>query len=110
MPTKRIQTLRNGTDALCVFLVSATLQGVAFVLFLLSPQRKTVSPLSVGIYVVLCVGILAAVFWSGMIRVYITSVQLGIKQRVLAALCGWIPGLNLWYLTKIIRICNAEVE
>ena len=39
-----------------------------------------------------------------------TSVQLGIKHRVLAALCGWIPLVNLWYLAKIIRICGDEVE
>lgn len=32
------------------------------------------------------------------------------KHRVLAALCGWIPFLNIWYLLKIIRIVSDEVE
>ena len=41
---------------------------------------------------------------------YLTSVQLGLKHRVLAALCGWIPLVNLWYLGKIIRIASDEVE
>lgn len=45
-----------------------------------------------------------------MIRVYLTSVQLGLKHRILAALCGWIPLVNIWYLTKIIRIASDEVE
>ena len=31
-------------------------------------------------------------------------------HRVLAALCGWIPLVNLWYLAKILRICSDEVE
>ena len=52
----------------------------------------------------------AIVFWNGMIRVYLTSVQLGVKHRILAALCGWIPLVNLWYLAKIIHICSDEVE
>ena len=52
----------------------------------------------------------AVVFWNGMIRVYLTSVQLGLKHRVLAAVCGWVPFLNIWYLTKIIRIASDEVE
>ena len=52
----------------------------------------------------------AIVFWNGMIRVYLTSVQLGLKHRVLAALCGWIPILNIWYLRKIIRITADEAE
>lgn len=41
---------------------------------------------------------------------YLTSVQLGLKHRVLAALCGWIPILNIWYLRKIIRITADEAE
>ena len=45
-----------------------------------------------------------------MLRVYVTSVQLGLKHRILGALCGWIPGVNLWYLTKMIRIVSDEVE
>lgn len=49
-------------------------------------------------------------FWNGMVRVYLTSVQLGLKHRVLAALCGWIPFVNIWYLAKIIRITSDEVE
>ena len=53
---------------------------------------------------------LCILFWNGMIRVYITSVQLGMKHRVLGALCGWIPLVNFWYLVKIIRICSSEAE
>lgn len=62
----------------------------------------------------LTIGIVAVVlvleFWAGILRVYLTSVQLGIKHRVLAALCGWILFLNIWYLTKTIRITSDEVE
>ncbi len=66
--------------------------------------------LGITAHVLLMAAVEAAVFWAGMIRVYITSVQLGLKHRVLAALCGWIPFVNIWYLCKIIRVVSDEVE
>lgn len=47
------------------------------------------------------------VFWNGILRVCCTSVQLGIKWRVLGVVCGWIPFLNLFMLSKIIRPASA---
>jgi len=57
-----------------------------------------------------CAGLSALIFWNGIICVYCTSVQMGIKLRVIGALCGMIPILNLIVLTKIIRITAEEVE
>ena len=48
-------------------------------------------------------------FWNGMIRVYLTSVQLGIRWRVIGALCGLIPIVHLYILCKIIQITQNEV-
>lgn len=48
-------------------------------------------------------------FWNGMIRVYLTSVQLGIKWRVIGALCGMIPLVHIYALCRIIRITDQEV-
>lgn len=48
-------------------------------------------------------------FWNGMIRVYLTSVQLGIRWRVIGAVCGLIPLVHLYVLCKIIRITRNEV-
>ena len=50
-----------------------------------------------------------ALFWTGIIMVYVSSLQLGVKTRVLGLICGWIPLVNLTVLMKIIRICRAEV-
>ena len=35
------------------------------------------------------------VFWNGIIRIYITSVQLGMKWRIIGIVCGMIPIVNL---------------
>ena len=52
----------------------------------------------------------AAVFWNGIIRVYLTSFQLGLKWRILGIACGWIPGANLAALWKIISVTSGEVR
>lgn len=117
-PTRRIRTLAEGGELLGLFLVTATvnLGAVLWFLQLLSPwagadsYEEGVGWLVFGAHILLMVVAEAAVFWAGMIRVYCTSVQLGLKHRVLAALCGWIPFLNIWYLLKVIRIVADEVE
>ena len=50
-----------------------------------------------------------ALFWAGIIMVYVSSLQLGVRTRVKGLICGWIPLVNLAVLLKIIRICRAEV-
>lgn len=48
-------------------------------------------------------------FWNGILRVYLTSVQLGMKWRVIGIVCGWIPIAHIYALCKIIRIAGNEV-
>lgn len=48
-------------------------------------------------------------FWNGILRVYLTSVQLGIKWRIIGAVCGLIPVVHLYVLCRIIRITRNEV-
>ncbi len=49
-------------------------------------------------------------FWNGILCVYCTSLQMGIKWRVIGALCGMIPILNLIVLSKIISLVMEELE
>ena len=113
-PTERIRQLSYGCELLTLFCISAAIDlalvlTVTFFMF----RNHSPDPTEVFlclIWILLVVAAEAIVFWNGMIRVYLTSVQLGLKHRVLAALCGWIPLLNIWYLRKIIRITADEVE
>lgn len=50
------------------------------------------------------------VFWNGMIRIYITSEQLGIRWRVIGAVCGMIPVVHLVVLGIMIHIVQKEVQ
>ena len=60
--------------------------------------------------IVYCVLAFAILFWNGIICVYCTSTQMGIKWRFIGVLCGMIPILNLIVLTRIINITSVEVD
>ena len=50
------------------------------------------------------------IFWNGIVRIYITTNQLGMKYRVIGALCGMIPIVHLIVLGILIRISDKEVK
>lgn len=52
----------------------------------------------------------AVIFWNGIIRLYLTSVQLGIRIRVLGIIFGMIPIANLIMLMIIYVKVHREVE
>ena len=54
--------------------------------------------------------VLAAVFWHGMITVYLCSSQLGLYRRAVGLLLGMVPVLNMIQLVKIIRTVTDEVR
>lgn len=58
----------------------------------------------------LCIGLEALLFWNGIISLYLSSTQLGLKQRIVGAICGMIPVVNLFVLNKMLKITTAEVE
>ena len=52
----------------------------------------------------------AIVFWNGMACLYLYSVQLGLRWRVIGTLCGLIPIAQLIVLRRIMKVVSAEVE
>lgn len=60
--------------------------------------------------IVLCAGLECLLFWCGIICVYCTSVQLGIKLRLIGLLCGMIPVVNLVVLNFLLRRVLREVN
>lgn len=60
--------------------------------------------------VLLCVLLEAGVFWNGILCVYFTSAQLGIRHRVTGILCGMIPVVNLIVLNRILKTVFRELQ
>ncbi|MBR6401913.1 MAG: triacylglycerol lipase [Eubacterium sp.] len=105
---KRLNILGLGSALLIVFLLSLVVLSFGLVMQLSSQGIKEVITDYWG-WIVAIILIENIIFWSGIILVYMTSVQLGVKLRVLGLICGWMPIIHLIVLTIIIRITTSEV-
>ena len=61
-------------------------------------------------YACVTLGLLNLYFWVGIILVYLTSKQIGIRMRLIGIFCGMIPIANLFALTIIVKIAGREVR
>lgn len=104
----RIRLCNHGTVLLTLFafslIPSLIWHGVLAVRLLPDLQRELLFS------VLYCTLLSALLFWNGILCVYCTSVQMGLKWRVIGALCGMIPILNVIVLARIIRITSEEIE
>ena len=106
--SKRLKVCYHGALLLVVFAVSALLSAVihiALAIRMIPGDWKAL--LWSAVY---CVCALAIVFWNGILCVYLTSYQLGLRQRLNGILCGMIPVANLIALNGIIRTTLKEVD
>ena len=107
-PSGRLRACGFGVVTLQVFwwttlVATVALAGAAFVMI----PRDWLPWLVVTLVVVL---VESVIFWVGIITVYLTSVQLGMRIRVIGIVCGWIPIANLIALRLIIRTVRDEVR
>ncbi len=107
LPKGRMRVLCHGVRCLCLFCVTVTGSGL-FHIGLAVAAWMTGRWRMLLFSALLCVAVEAVLFWNGMICVYLTSGQLGIKWRVIGALCGFVPVANLILLGIIISRCSKE--
>lgn len=101
----RFKILAGGADLLLIFVLSTTVDAVIFIKMLISGGYEVWQYI---VYAVTAVVVCAVVFWNGIIRVYLTSGQLGITLRVLGAVFGMFPIINIIFLFKIIKRTQRE--
>lgn len=108
LPGKRLKICADGCELLIYFLISVSASVICLLatLPMLFPENKIMWLGNLACVVL----VEAAVFWSGIIRVYLTSAQIGIKWRTIGLACGWIPVVHLIVLLKIIRMASDEWE
>ena len=103
----RLRTLRTGVVFLIIFIVTLFIDAALLVIFLLLPGKNY---LAWGITAGVLVLLEFIIFWIGIILAYSTSVQLGIKIRVLGIVLGWVPIAHLIMLGIIIKTCVKEIR
>ncbi len=113
LKTLRLQNCADGCELLRLFLLSTA---ASIVYSLVGWMGKLPLPNLLEAPVLWIVNTLLiflvelVVFWNGMLRIYLTSEQLGIRFRVLGALCGMIPIVHLVVLGMMLRIVEREVR
>ena len=105
---KRLVYCANGAELLIIFLSSLTVTLIAFpyIYFNYLSGHGSIFWFTILSGIIA----LAIVFWNGIIRVYLTSVQLGIRYRILGIILGWIFPANLIMLGIIIHTIINEVK
>lgn len=104
---KRFMICSYGNRLLRLFLMSACISIMyqSVMAFAVAPGTWKLRLASIVTAIVLE----AVVFWLGIIMVYSTSTQLGIKTRVLGAVFGMVPIVNVIMLGKIITTTTDEI-
>lgn len=111
--TGRLKICCDGSGLLILFL-SSSVCSIGFFLVGCLGLLPVGTPLAEpGLWIInslLAILLEALVFWNGIIRVYTSSLQLGIRLRVVGIVCGMIPIAHLIALGLIIRTVTKEVS
>ncbi len=111
MLPKHIRICDIGTKLLEFFLFSGTALTLGLIWLALDEKYSGVLDETRTWLMVLAAVVLEfVIFWAGILLVYVSSGQLGIQKRVVGALFGWVPLVNLFVLFMILRVCRAEVS
>ncbi|EIT88414.1 triacylglycerol lipase [Parascardovia denticolens IPLA 20019] len=117
--TRRLSLMRGGAELLTAFLWALPIDIVLVLLRTIcwgvgpvasAPALQPLRGRGLIISLVMAAAVLALVFWDGIIRIYLTSIQLGIRWRVLGIVAGWIFPVNLFVLTRMVAVVADEEE
>lgn len=112
LKSARLRRCQAGCELLYAFLGSLSASVAVRMLLLLDTRMADRLGLKVGEWlldIAILTAVEAVVFWVGILRVYLSSTQIGMKWRVIGAVCGWIPVLNLIALGRILKLASREV-
>jgi triacylglycerol lipase len=103
---KKLSIVRDGYRLLIMFLANIVIDIHLYIMILIKYSIDIKDLLiNAGILVL----ILNIIFWSGIIRVYLCSKQLGVRYRIWGLILGLTPIAHLIMLIIIISVCREEV-
>ena len=105
---KQLWFLTHGNYCLKIFFVSTVLSCIYQVFLGLSIAKE--QTLLYLVNLLICFDVLAVTFYVGVIIIYCTSCQLGLKLRIWCVILGLFPIANIIALVIIIRETNREIR
>ena len=109
-PAFRLRALKKGHVLLQLFAVNITAAAAVNVAAGLLLVPKAASWWVFGVNIAVCLLVALSLLLNGLSRIFLTSLQLGIKWRILLFLFWWVPGVNIWLLNKVMRMIRNEYE
>ncbi len=105
---QKLRACAHGVEMLHMFVISTvvTVVGHLIRLPMLWQGEWKMWLLSAGIAIL----VEAVIFWNGMLCLYLCSGDLGLRWRIIGAVCGLIPIANLIVLYKIMKTVRHEVD
>jgi triacylglycerol lipase len=106
--SKRLRVVYHGACLLLILLISAALSiGVQLLLLLFVFEKSWLTLLWSALC---CFGMESVIFWCGILCVYLTSAQMGVRRRLIGILVGLVPIVNVVMLCRIITVSLDEVR
>ena len=105
----RLNLLNLGSILLIIFMLSVFVLAIGLIVLLIKDGIKDVFR-NYWSWLIAIIIIENIIFWLGIILVYITSTQLGLKMRIIGIVCGMMPIANLIVLVLIITIATNEYQ
>lgn len=106
--SKRLRAVYHGASLLLILLISAILSvGVQLLLLFFVFEKSWLTLLWSALC---CFGMESVIFWCGILCVYLTSAQMGVRRRLIGILVGLVPILNVVMLIRIIAVTLDEVK
>ena len=104
---KKLSIVRNGYRLLIIFLINIIIDIHLYIMIMI---KYGIDIKILLINTIILIIILNIVFWSGILRVYLFSKQLGVRYRIWGLILGLTPIVHLVMLIKIIKVCYDEVK
>ncbi len=109
----RLGIMLGGETLIEICVISFTLDlilGISY-LIILFPKLSFVPPIwGIVVHILVCILFMGILALNGFIRMYVSSVQLGIKWRIIFLIFWWVPIINLVFLHKICKIVRDEYD
>ncbi len=109
-PTFRLKVMGDGAELILTFWATCAACIPFVALTIVEIVKNGFDPVQNIAYAAVLIIVESVIFWNGIIRVYLTSVQLGVKIRVLGILLGMIPIANLVMLMIIYLKVRREAD
>lgn len=106
--TIRLKIMRDGYELILLFGLTYLINIALYIYYGINFLPHTLNPAPFAICAFVALIIEGVIILNGILRVYFTSVQLGVSFRIVFALLWWTPILNIVFIIIIYKTVRSE--